>query len=93
MTPGDEKGTDYYFLKIGYFSLFTFLFLKIGYSLFTFQVLSPLPVFPPHPLFPPHMTASMRVLPHLPTHSHLSALAFPYPGSSSLHRTKGLPSQ
>ena len=41
-------------------------------------------------LLPP---ASMRVLPHQPTHSCLSALAFPYPGSSSLHRTKELPSQ
>lgn len=36
-------------------------------------------------------TASM--LSHLPTHSCLSALALPYPGSSRLHRTKGLPFQ
>jgi hypothetical protein len=32
----------------------------------------------------------MRVFTHLPIHSCLSSLAFPYPGSSSLHRTKGL---
>ena len=37
--------------------------------------------------------ASKSVLPHLHTHFYLSALAFPYPGSLSLHRTKGLPSQ
>ena len=40
---------------------------------------------PPYP-------ASMRVLPHPPTHSCLTALAFLYTGASSLHRTKGLPS-
>ena len=34
----------------------------------------------------PHL-ASMRVLPHLPTHSLLPALAFPYTGALSLHRT------
>ena len=36
--------------------------------------------------------ASMRVLPHPPTHSCLTALAFLYTGASNLHRTKGLPS-
>lgn len=54
-------------------------------------MLSTFPVSPPQtpsPLPSPH--ASMRVLPHPPTHSHLRALAFPYAGSSSLHRTKGL---
>jgi hypothetical protein len=29
---------------------------------------------------------------HPATHSHLTALAFPYTGASSLHETKGLPS-
>ena len=55
---------------------------------------SPFPVSSPQtpdPLLP--LSASMRVLPYLPTHSCLSDLAFPYPGSLSLHRTKGLPSQ
>ena len=36
--------------------------------------------------------ASMRVLLHPLTHSCLTALASPYAGASSLHRTKGLPS-
>jgi hypothetical protein len=35
----------------------------------------------------------MRVLPHPYSHSCLRGLVFPYPGSSSLHWTKGLPSQ
>jgi hypothetical protein len=34
---------------------------------------------------------SMRVLLYPPTHFHLSVLAFPYTGSSSLHTTKGPP--
>jgi hypothetical protein len=34
----------------------------------------------------------MRVFPHPTTHSCLPALAFPYTGASSLHRTKGLSS-
>jgi hypothetical protein len=42
----------------------------------------------PYPLPP----ASMRLFPHPPTHSHLSTLASPYTGASSLHRTKDLPS-
>ena len=40
---------------------------------------------PPYP-------ASIRVLPHPPTHSHLTALAFLYTGAWSLHKTKSLPS-
>ena len=38
-------------------------------------------------------TTSMRMFPHLPTHSCLSTLVSPYPGSSIVHRTKGFPSQ
>jgi hypothetical protein len=34
----------------------------------------------------------MRVLPHPPTHSCVTALAFLYTGASSFHRTTGLPS-
>ena len=44
-------------------------------------MLSPLLVFPPQipvSILPPR--ASMRVFPHLLTHSHLSVLAFPYTG-------------
>ena len=44
----------------------------------------------PYSIPPP--SASMRVLPHPPTHSCLPTLAFPYTGASSLHRTKDLPS-
>ena len=35
--------------------------------------------------------ASVRMFPPN-THSHLTTLAFPYAGPSSLHRNKGLPS-
>ena len=52
-------------------------------------MLSPLPV---KPLFLLYSPASMRVLFHPPTPSHLSGLQFPYAWSSSLQRTKGLPS-
>ena len=57
-------------------------------------MLSPFPVSPPQALYsllPP--PAFMRVFPYLPINFCLSALVFPYPGSSSLHKTKGLPSQ
>jgi hypothetical protein len=75
------------------FSLCSTLFYWLFY-LFTFQMLSPFPVCPPqapYPLLLPR--ASMRVLPHPPTHSCFSGLEFPYPSSSSVHRTKGPPSQ
>jgi hypothetical protein len=45
-----------------------------------------------NPLSPPLLNASMRVLPHPPTHSSFTDLAFPYTAASNLHRTKGLPS-
>ena len=38
------------------------------------------------PIPSPILPASMRVLPYPPTHSHFTALAFPYTGASSLHR-------
>jgi hypothetical protein len=61
------------------------------FYLFTFQM-SSFSVSPPQtpysiPLTPP----SMRVLLHPFTHLHLTSLAFPYTGASSLHRTKGHP--
>ena len=53
----------------------------------------PFPVTPPqtscHFLLP---FASVRVLLHSLTHSHLTTLACPYAGASNLHGTKGLPS-
>ena len=51
---------------------------------------SPFQVFPPetpYPSLPP--LASMRVLPHSPTHFRLPTLAFPYTGASNALRTKG----
>ena len=54
-------------------------------------MLSPFPVSPlqtPYPIVA--SPASMWVLPHPPTHSHLPALAFPYTAALSLHWTKGL---
>jgi hypothetical protein len=56
-------------------------------NVITFPV-SPLQT--PIPISP--LSVSMRVLPYPPTHSYLTALAFPYTEESSLHRTKGLPS-
>jgi hypothetical protein len=72
-----------------------FFVLFIGYFILFFYISNviPLPSFPstnPHPVPPP--PASVRVLPHPPTHFCLSSLAFLYPGSSSLHRTNGLSS-
>jgi hypothetical protein len=67
----------------------------IGYCFIYISNVIPPSQFPLHKLpipssLPP---ASMRVFPHMPTHSCLSNLASPYPGSSSLYRTKGLSSQ
>ena len=53
----------------------------------SFPVSSPQTPIPSSLLF-----ASMMVLLHPLTHSHLTPLAFPCTGASSLHRTKGLPS-
>ena len=60
-------------------------------------MISPFPVTPPHNSLisspSPHLLfASMRVLLHPLTHSCLTTPASPYTGSSSLHRTKGIPS-
>ena len=51
-------------------------------------LLSPLET--PYPILP--NTASVRVLPHPPTHSCLPILAFPYIRASSLHRAQDLSS-
>jgi hypothetical protein len=82
------------FLENSSYSFF-FLFSFIGYFLYLhFKCLllfkSPLqdPLSPP-----PHPhPASMRVLPYPLTHSHLTALAFPYTGASNTIRPKGLSS-
>jgi hypothetical protein len=52
------------------------------FYIFIFWMLSLSPAFPPQA---PYLLPS-------PTHSCLRVLEFPYAGSSSLHRTKGLPS-
>jgi hypothetical protein len=59
---------------------------------FTFQMLSLFLVSPPETLYLILPPASMRVLTHLPTHSCLPILAFPYTGAWSLPRTKVLSS-
>ena len=60
------------------------------FALFQFQMFSPFLVAPSETPYPfPRPSASMRVLPHPPTHSHLPTLAFPYPGAS---RPQGLSS-
>jgi len=54
----------------------------------------PFPVSPPQVPYPLVLTPpSIRVFSHWATHSYLSGLAFPYPGSSSFHRTKRILSQ
>ena len=66
-----------------------FLYFYWIFSLFAFQMSFPFHV---SPLGGPYAisshTASMRVLPHPSTHSHLPALAFPYTGASNPHRPK-----
>jgi len=56
-------------------------------------MLSPLPGFPPANSLSQTTSALLfwRELLHPPIHSCLTALAFPYTGTLSLHRTKGLP--
>ena len=48
------------------------------------------PLETPYSILP--LPASMRVLPHPPTHSLLTSLAFFYNGAPGLHRAKGLSS-
>jgi hypothetical protein len=67
------------------------LFFKLDILFVYILNVIPFPGFPsasPRPI-PPYPT-SMSVLPHPPTHSHLTTLVFLYTGASSLHRTKGL---
>jgi hypothetical protein len=66
-------------------------FLKLIILFIYLSKVIPLPGAPstnPHPasLLP----ASMRVPPHLPIHSSLTGLVFPYAGASSLHKTSPL---
>jgi hypothetical protein len=73
--------------------VFSFFMLSHFYwifYLFTFPNFTPSPPPPEssYSISPP--PASMRVCPNPPTHSRLPALTFPYTGTLSLHRTKGL---
>ena len=43
---------------------------------------------PPIPLLPPPQRGCFT---HLPANTHPTTLAFPYTGTSGLHRTKGTP--
>jgi hypothetical protein len=77
---------------VDYFSV-AFVFVFIGYFLFTYKMLFPLPDFPsrnPYPI--PLLFASIRVLTYPSTHSNFPILSFLYTRALSLHRTKGLPS-
>ena len=69
--------------KISFIGYFLYLHFKC-YSLSRFPLQKP----PIPPLFP--MLLWGCLLPHPPTHTHLPALAFPYTGTLSLPRTKGL---
>jgi hypothetical protein len=61
--------------------------------LFTFQMLSPFLVSPLKTHYPiPPPPASIRMLPLLPTDSHLTTLAFSYTEVLSLHSIKGFSS-
>jgi hypothetical protein len=67
-----------------------FFFFILDIFFISISKVIPFPFLPaqiPYPI-PPPLPASMRVLPHLPTHCHLTAMAFAYTGTSSLHRTK-----
>ena len=54
-------------------------------------MLSPFPFSPLQTPIPSHLPfASKRMLPHPPTHFHLTPLMYPYAVASSLHRAKSL---
>lgn len=69
------------------------VFLSFSFLLlFAFQMLFPLLVSPLQTLPLPLPFASKKMLPHPSTHFCLTLLASPFPGATSLHRTKSLPS-
>ena len=88
-----SERTYYYFFKIFILQKLVISFLLVILFIYISNVIPFLSIHStsPHLLLPP--PAFMRVLPHPPTYSCLSDLTFPYPESSSLQRTKGLPSQ
>jgi hypothetical protein len=61
------------------------------FYIFTFQISFPFQFPLQSPLFHHLPLASMRLLPHPPTHSHLNTQALPYTVESSLHRPRTSP--
>jgi hypothetical protein len=93
----DSALMNAFFLSIKYTSFILLsnpFFCNILKNLFTFQILSPFLISPLQTPIPSiHYSSSMRVLPHPPTHSCLTTLAFLYTVRKQLfHRTRGLPS-
>jgi hypothetical protein len=85
-----------------WYSSFHWLFFFLLVILFTFQMLSPFPVFPPTPdpfkkkKTSPFLKALLLwvCLPtHTPFYYHLTVLAFPQEGALSIYRAKGSPLQ
>jgi hypothetical protein len=71
-----------------------FLFLLFGHFLYLNVKCYPLSQFCPHSRNPhpiPPSPASMRVLPHPPTHSHLTALASSYAEALASTRPRAFP--
>jgi hypothetical protein len=83
----------FWILILGFFYIKFPNFIFIGYFIylhFKYYSLSQFPSANPSSLLLP--PASMKMLPHPPTHSCLTTLASFYSGASSLDRVKGLPS-
>jgi len=74
-----------------FISKFTFFSILLVILFIYIPMLFVFSVSPPQTSFPSSIT-SLRVLPRPPIYSCLSALAFPYTGALSLHRTNVLPS-
>lgn len=72
--------------------LFGFFKFFIGYMIYLHFKLIPLPVSSPQTSIPSPTLSFYEGAPQLTSHSCLSALGFPYTETSSLHRTKSLPS-
>jgi hypothetical protein len=74
------------------FCLFVCLFWVFLDILFIYiSNVIPFPSFPFENLFIlPSFPVFLRMLPYLPTHSHLTTLVFPYTGALSLQKIKGL---
>jgi hypothetical protein len=92
--PGTPRGLGraYKIHLLGLWKTLLFIFLLDIFFIYISNV-SPFPVSPLEiPYSIPSLPASMRVFSYLSTHLCLTALAFPYTGASSLHRTKGLSS-